>query len=93
VKIKMSVSLAPELDHAVREAAGRAGMSLSAWLAQAAEAKLRQDRDGRILEQAAQERRSEALRAYLDEWQAEHGAFTEEEMARARRKRELGDRG
>jgi len=48
-------------------------MSLSAWLAQAAEAKLRQDGDDRILEQAAQERRSEALRAYLDEWQAEHG--------------------
>jgi hypothetical protein len=40
----MSVSLAAELDHAVREAAGRAGMSLSAWLVQAAEAKLRQDR-------------------------------------------------
>jgi predicted HicB family RNase H-like nuclease len=37
----MSVSVAPELDHAVREAAGRAGMSLSAWLTQAADAKLR----------------------------------------------------
>jgi hypothetical protein len=29
----MSVSLAAELDHAVREAAGQAGTSLSAWLA------------------------------------------------------------
>ena len=89
----MSVTFAPELGEAVREAAGRAGMSLSAWLAQAAEAKLRQDRDAGILEEAAQKRRSEALRAYLDEWQAEHGAFTEEEMARAQRKRELGDEG
>jgi len=68
-------------------------MSLSAWLAQAAEAKLRQDRDAGILEEAAQKRRSEALRAYLDEWQADHGAFTEEEMVRAWRKREPGDQG
>ena len=31
--------------------------------------------------------------AYLDEWLAEHGAFTEEEMARAQRKCELADEG
>jgi len=86
VKIKMSVSLAPELDHAVREAAGRAGMSLSAWLAQAAEAKLRQDRDDRILEEAAHKRRMQALGEYLDDWEAEHGAFTEEELAEAAEK-------
>ena len=62
-------------------------MSLSAWLTQAAEAKLRQDRDASILEEA-QQRRSKALGAYLGEGQAEHGAFTQEEMARARRTRE-----
>jgi hypothetical protein len=36
----MSISFAPELGDAVREAAERAGKSLSAWLAEAAEAKL-----------------------------------------------------
>ena len=32
----MSISFAPELGDAVRDAAERAGMSLSAWLAEAA---------------------------------------------------------
>jgi hypothetical protein len=33
----------------------------------------------------------EGLGKFLDEWQAEHGAFTEEEMARARRWRDLAE--
>jgi hypothetical protein len=58
VEIELSVTFAPELRDAVREAADEAGLSLSDWLAHG---------------------------NFLDEWQAEHGAFTEEEMARARR--------
>lgn len=78
-------TFAPELREAVREAADEAGLSLSEWLAQAAEANLRADGQARILEEAAHKRRMEGLGKFLDEWQAEHGAFTEEEMARARR--------
>jgi len=68
----MSISFAPELGEAVRAAAKRSGMPLSAWLADAAAEKLR----------------AEALDRFLAEWESEHGAFTEEEIARA--KRELG---
>jgi hypothetical protein len=68
----MSISFAPELGEAVREAAKRSGMPLSAWLADAAATKLR----------------AEALDSFLADWQAEHGAFTEEEIAQA--ERELG---
>jgi hypothetical protein len=81
VKIKMSISLDPELGEAVREAAAEAGLTLSEWLGRAAETKIQQDTDARILEEAAHKRRTEALKAYLDEWQAGHGAFTEEELA------------
>jgi hypothetical protein len=77
----MSISFAPELGDAVREAAERAGMTLSAWLADAAEAKLRAEED----EQAELQRRMRGLDAFLDEWEAEHGAFTEEELATAAR--------
>lgn len=45
VKIKMSISLAPELGEAVREAAAEAGMTLSEGLAEAAESKLRAEAD------------------------------------------------
>ena len=64
---KLSISLSAELGEEVRAAARKAGMGLSAWLAEAAAAKLR----------------SEALREFLDEWQAEHGAITAEELAQA----------
>lgn len=40
----MSVTFAPELGEAVRSAAAGAGLSLSEWLAQAAEAKIRAER-------------------------------------------------
>lgn len=71
-----------------RAAAAEAGLPLDEWLAQAAEAKIRADGQARILEEAERERRRQGLREYLDEYQAEHGAFTDEEMARA--SRELG---
>jgi len=79
----LSVTFAPELGEAVRAAAAEAGLSLSEWLAQAAEAKIRADGQARILEEAERERRFQAFRELLDEYQAEHGAFTDEEMARA----------
>jgi hypothetical protein len=43
VKIKMSISLDPELGDAVREAAAEAGMTPPEWLGRAAETKLQQD--------------------------------------------------
>jgi hypothetical protein len=61
---KMSISFEPTLGDAVRAAAARGGRGLSGWLADAAAAKLR----------------AEALQAYLQEYQREHGAFTEEEL-------------
>jgi hypothetical protein len=69
---KLSVSFDPELGDAVRSAAAEAGKPLSAWLAEAAASKLR----------------AEALDEFLANWQAEHGALTAEEIARA--ERELG---
>jgi hypothetical protein len=66
----MSISFAPELGDAVREAARREGVSLSAWVADAAQRKLR----------------ANSLRAFLDDWEAEHGAFTEEEIAESDRR-------
>jgi hypothetical protein len=47
---------------------------------------VRADGQARILEEAEQERRFQGLREALDEYQTEHGAFTDEEMARASEK-------
>ncbi len=69
---KLSVSFDPELGDAVRSAASRAGKPLSSWLAEAAASKLR----------------AEALAEFLAGWEAEHGALTPQEIARA--ERELG---
>ncbi|HEX4838115.1 MAG TPA: hypothetical protein VFV03_06295 [Solirubrobacteraceae bacterium] len=64
---KLSVSFAPELGDAVRDAARHSHSSVSAWLADAAAAKLR----------------SQALAEYLAEWEARHGSLTTEELAQA----------
>lgn len=69
---KLSISFDPELGDAVRSAAAQAGKPVSAWLAEAAASKLR----------------SEALAAYLAEWESEHGELTPAEIAQA--ERELG---
>ncbi len=37
--------------------------------------------DAAAVEEAARKKRHQALGEYLDEWEAEHGAFTEEELA------------
>ena len=66
---KMSISFDVRLGDDVRHAAEKAGKPLSTWLAEAAATKLR----------------AEALAAFLDDWEAEHGAFTAEELAEASR--------
>ena len=65
---KISISLDAGLGAAVRQAARRDAKSLSAWLAEAARAKLR----------------AEALGAFLDTWEREQGPLTVEELRRAR---------
>jgi len=65
---KISISFDAGLGEAVRQAARDDDKALSAWLAEAAEAKLR----------------AEALRAFLDDWGQEHGPITAEELHRAR---------
>lgn len=64
---KISVSFEPTLGDEVRAAARRADRGLSAWLAEAAAAKLR----------------AEALADFLDAWEAEHGSFSADELAAA----------
>ncbi|MGH8934470.1 MAG: hypothetical protein ACRDZO_28520 [Egibacteraceae bacterium] len=61
---RFSVTMDPELGAAVREAAQRAGMSVSGWLAEAAAARVR----------------NALLGAALDAWDAEDGPLTEEEL-------------
>jgi hypothetical protein len=65
---KMSISMDPELGDAVRLAAERAGASVSAWLADAAAARIRK----------------QALAEFLSAWQAKHGKITATELAKAR---------
>lgn len=64
----MSISMAPQLGDDVRAAAERAGLSVSAWLAEAASARLRR----------------QALAELLSEWQTKHGRITPAELAKAR---------
>ncbi len=72
---RLSVSLSAESAAAVRKAASDAGMSVSGWVERTV---------GSIA------RRQAGLRA-MDEYEAEHGAFTHEEREQARRTlRELG---
>lgn len=65
---KLSISLDHQLGDEVRVAAERAGVSVSAWLAGAAAARLRK----------------QALAEFLSSWQAKHGKITAAELATAR---------
>lgn len=67
---KMSVSLEASLGDQVRDAARKAGKGVSSWLAEAAQAKLRE----------------EALREFLADWEKEAGPITAEELREAERK-------
>ena len=65
---RFSFTMDPALGAAVREAADRAGLSVSAWLSKA----------------AAERVRNELLGIALQRWQEENGPFTEEELDDAR---------
>ena len=86
VQITMSVTLAPELAEAIKESAGRQGLSFDDWIVAAAELKFRADDEAEVFEEAEEKRRRAGLQEYLDEYQAEFGAFTEEEMAEAEKR-------
>ena len=64
----MSISLDPGLNADIRQAAELEGTSLSAWIADAAAARLR----------------SEALDTFFEDYQREHGTFTDDEIGAAR---------
>jgi hypothetical protein len=64
---KLSISFDPDLGDAVRGAARQRGSSVSAWLADAAAAKLR----------------AQALSEYLQDWEETHGPLTTGELDRA----------
>jgi hypothetical protein len=61
---RFSVTMPPELGEGVRQAAERQGISVSAWLSEAAADRLR----------------NELLGAALDEWESRDGPFTETEL-------------
>jgi hypothetical protein len=73
---KLSISLDPQLGDDVRAAAERAGMSVSAWLADAAAAQLRK----------------QALTDFLATWEKQHGRITPAELAKARAELGYGKR-
>ncbi|HVZ36037.1 MAG TPA: hypothetical protein VG963_26600 [Polyangiaceae bacterium] len=68
--LKLAISMDPDTAARVQEAAEAEGSSVSAWITRAAQRTLR-IQDG--------------LRA-VAEWEAEHGAFTEEELEEGRKK-------
>jgi hypothetical protein len=65
---RVTVSLDAELAAAVRDAAKADELNVSAWLADAARHQLA----------------SRGLRDVIADWEAEHGAFTEDDLAAAR---------
>lgn len=64
---RLSITMEPKLGAAARKAARRAGMSISAWIAEA----------------TADRVRNEALGQVLDQWEAEDGDFTPDELVAA----------
>ena len=69
---RITISLESGLAAELREAVEEDGTNVSAWVADALQRSLN----------------TRGLHAVIREWEAEHGAFTEEELAAARR--ELG---
>lgn len=66
---KIAISLDPELYETAKSRADEAGMSMSAWIAEAVKERFRQ----------------QALAEYLQAYQTEFGEFTEEELETALR--------
>lgn len=64
---RITISLDAELARTLREVAERDGLSISRWVAEAIEDRVR----------------NHLLGVALDAWEAEDGPFTEEELARA----------
>lgn len=64
---RLSITVDAELGIAVRTAAAASETSLSSWAAEALADRVRQDN----------------MQAFLDDWEAEQGPFTEEELAAA----------
>lgn len=73
---KPTISLDPELRDQIEAAATSAGVSFSAWLAEAARQRLRKER----------------VLGLIAEWEAEHGEFTEAEIAAVRTELGIGKR-
>jgi hypothetical protein len=71
---RFSVTMDAELGAAVRESAARANMSVSAWLAEAAADRLRNDLLGRA----------------LDRWESEDGPLSDDELDVAAAKLGIG---
>ncbi|WP_219419289.1 hypothetical protein [Pseudonocardia nigra] len=67
---KLAITVDPEVHHGVLAAAAAEGVSVSAWMTEAARHALKL-RDGL---------------AAVAEWEAEHGPLTAEELAAARRR-------
>jgi hypothetical protein len=67
VRQKRSISLPPELDEAVETAAAESGTSVSGWIADTVQRRLR----------------IEAGLTAVANWEAEHGALTSAELAEA----------
>ncbi|MCP4957987.1 MAG: hypothetical protein GY925_01825 [Actinomycetia bacterium] len=68
--VRVTVSLEAELAEAVREAALADAQNLSAWISDAARRRLA----------------TRQLRDVIAAWEAEHGEFSEDELADARRR-------
>lgn len=64
---RLSVTMPPEIGASVRRSASERGISVSAWLSEA----------------AADRVRNERLGAALDQWETEVGPLTEEELSEA----------
>lgn len=67
---RITISIDAQLAEALREAAADDDMNVSAWASEAIEQKLNQ----------------RGLRAVIADWEAEHGAFTDEELVAARKR-------
>ncbi len=65
---KLAITMDPEVHRDVLQAAAREGVSVSAWISAATREVLRR----------------KAGLAAVEQWEAQHGAFTEEEMKQAR---------
>ena len=74
---RLSVTMAPELGAAVRDAAERTGISVSTWIATA----------------AAQRLRNDLLGEALDRWEAEEDPFDDQELAAAAAALKVQSRG